>query len=27
VSLVMALGIHDTATAPPPEQSWDLMTL
>jgi phage terminase large subunit-like protein len=27
VSLVMALGIHATATAPPPEQSWDMMVL
>ncbi len=27
VSLVMALGIHATATAKPPEQSWDIMTL
>jgi len=27
VALVMALGLHATATAPPPEQSWDLITL
>jgi phage terminase large subunit-like protein len=27
VSLVMALGIHATATAPPPEQNWDMMVL
>jgi phage terminase large subunit-like protein len=27
VSLVMALGIHATATAPPPEQSWDIISL
>jgi phage terminase large subunit-like protein len=27
VSLVMALGLHAVATAKPPEQSWDLMTL
>jgi len=27
VSLVMSVGIHDTATAPVPEQSWDIMTL
>ena len=27
VALVMALGIHATATAPAPEQSWDIMTL
>ena len=27
VSLVMAIGLWQTATAPPPEQSWDLMTL
>jgi phage terminase large subunit-like protein len=27
VSLVMALGIHATATAPPPEQNWDMVIL
>jgi phage terminase large subunit-like protein len=27
VSLVMAIGIHATATAAPPEQSWDIITL
>ena len=27
VALVMGLGLHATATAPPPEQSWDIMTL
>jgi phage terminase large subunit-like protein len=27
VSLVMAIGIHATATAPAPEQSWDIITL
>ena len=27
VSLVMALGLHATATAPPPEQNWDIITL
>ena len=27
VSLVMAIGIHATATAPPPEQSWDILTI
>jgi phage terminase large subunit-like protein len=27
VSLVMAMGLHATATAPPPEQSWDIITL
>ena len=27
VSLVMAIGIHATATAKPPDQSWDLMTI
>jgi phage terminase large subunit-like protein len=27
VSLVMALGLHATATAPPPEQSWDIISL
>jgi len=27
VALVMALGIHATATAPPPEQSWDILAL
>jgi phage terminase large subunit-like protein len=27
VALVMALGIHATATAPPPEQSWDIVTI
>lgn len=27
VSLVMALGIHATATAKPPEQSWDLTVI
>ena len=27
VALVMALGIHATATAAPPEQSWDIITL
>jgi phage terminase large subunit-like protein len=27
VALVMALGIHATATAPAPEQSWDIITL
>jgi phage terminase large subunit-like protein len=27
VALTMALGIHATATAPPPEQSWDIITL
>jgi hypothetical protein len=25
--LTMALGIHATATAPPPEQSWDIISL
>ena len=27
VALVMALGIHATATRPPPEQSWDIVTI
>jgi phage terminase large subunit-like protein len=27
VSLVMALGLHATATAKPPEQSWDIISL
>ena len=27
VALVMALGIHATATAPAPEQNWDILTL
>jgi phage terminase large subunit-like protein len=27
VALTMALGIHATATAPPPEQSWDIMSI
>jgi phage terminase large subunit-like protein len=27
VSLVMGLGLHATATAPPPEQNWDIITL
>ena len=27
VSLVMSLGIHDTAVAPSPEQSWDIVQL
>jgi phage terminase large subunit-like protein len=27
VSLVMALGLHATATAKPPDQSWDIITL
>jgi phage terminase large subunit-like protein len=27
VALTMALGIHATATAPPPEQSWDIISL
>ena len=27
VAMVMALGIHATATAPPPEQNWDIITL
>ena len=27
VALVMGLGIHATATAPPPEQNWDIITL
>jgi phage terminase large subunit-like protein len=27
VSLTMALGIHDTATAAPPPQNWDIITL
>jgi phage terminase large subunit-like protein len=27
VALVMGLGIHATATAAPPEQSWDIITL
>jgi phage terminase large subunit-like protein len=27
VSLVMAIGIHDTATAPAPAQTWDILTL
>jgi phage terminase large subunit-like protein len=27
VSLVMAMGIHATATAPPPNQSWDIVTI
>jgi phage terminase large subunit-like protein len=27
VALTMALGIHATATAPPPEQNWDILTL
>lgn len=27
VSLVMALGIHATATAPPPEQNWDIVAI
>ena len=27
VALVMALGIHATATDPPPEQSWDIVTI
>jgi phage terminase large subunit-like protein len=27
VSLVMAIGLHSTATAPAPEQSWDILTL
>jgi phage terminase large subunit-like protein len=27
VSLVMALGLHAVATAPPPEQSWELFTI
>jgi phage terminase large subunit-like protein len=27
VSLVMAVGIHATATAPPPEQNWDIVAL
>jgi phage terminase large subunit-like protein len=27
VSLVMAIGLHATATAPAPEQSWDILTL
>jgi phage terminase large subunit-like protein len=27
VALTMALGIHATATAPAPEQNWDIITL
>ena len=27
VSLVMAIGIHATATAPPPEQNWDIVAI
>jgi phage terminase large subunit-like protein len=27
VALVMAIGLWQAATAPPPEQSWDIMTL
>jgi phage terminase large subunit-like protein len=27
VSLCMALGLYDTATAPAPEQSWDIISL
>ena len=27
VSLVMGLGLHATATAPPPQQNWDIITL
>jgi phage terminase large subunit-like protein len=27
VSMVMALGLHATATAAPPDQSWDIITL
>ena len=27
VALVMALGIHATATAPPPEQNWEIFTI
>jgi phage terminase large subunit-like protein len=27
VALTMAIGIHATATAPPPEQNWDIITL
>lgn len=27
VSLCMALGLYDTATAPPPEQSWDIISI
>lgn len=27
VALVMALGLHATATVPPPEQSWDILTI
>ena len=27
VSLTMALGIHDTATAAPPPQNWDIISL
>jgi len=27
VSLVMALGLHATATAKPPDQNWDLLTI
>jgi phage terminase large subunit-like protein len=27
VSLVMALGLHATATAPAPEQSWDILSI
>jgi phage terminase large subunit-like protein len=27
VSLVMALGLHATATAKPPDQSWDIITI
>jgi phage terminase large subunit-like protein len=27
VSLVMALGLHATATAKPADQSWDIITL
>ena len=27
VSLVMAIGIHATATAPKPDQSWDIVTI
>jgi len=27
VALVMAIGIHATATAPPPQQNWDIIEL
>ena len=27
VAMVMALGIHAVATATPPDQSWDIITL